>query len=64
MLLKPNFKKMSITVVQVESATKNGIPPVTDYKKSKSNKSNKSKWSQVTNCSKGFTNALEKGFEK
>ena len=52
---------MSITVVQVESATKNGIPPVTDYKKSKPNKS---KWSQVTNCSKVFTNSLEKGFEK
>ena len=52
---------MSLTVVQVESATKNGIPPVTDYNKSKPNKS---KWSQVTNCSKVFTNSLEKGFEK
>ena len=50
---------MSITV-QVESATKNGIPPVIDYKKTPK----KSKWSEITNCSKVFTNSLEEGFER
>ena len=48
---------MSITV-QVESAGQKAIPTVTQTKKSST------KWSNLLNCSKFFTDSLEKGFER